>query len=45
MAAAAPTMTGHLEFDAATHTYRLDGQVIPGVTSVLKMSGSSATTR
>jgi hypothetical protein len=39
MAAAAPTMTGHLEFDAATHTYRLDGQVIPNVTSILQSSG------
>lgn len=32
-------MAGHLDFDAATHTYRLDGEVIPGVTSVLKSVG------
>lgn len=25
-----------LTFDAATHTYRLDGKVIPGVTTILK---------
>ncbi len=30
---------GVLEFEAGTHTYRLDGQVIPGVTSVLKATG------
>lgn len=39
MTAPAPTMAGRLDFDAATHTYRLDGQVIPGVTSVLKSVG------
>ena len=28
-----------LEFDSATHTYRLDGVVVPSVTEVLKVSG------
>ncbi len=32
-------MAGHLEFDAATHTYRLDGELIPSVTTVLKSVG------
>ena len=27
------------EFDAVSHTYRLDGEVVPGVTSVLKSVG------
>lgn len=32
-------MAGRLEFDAATHTYRLDGEPIPSVTTVLKSVG------
>jgi hypothetical protein len=39
MATAAPTMAGYLEFDAATHTYRLDGELVPSVTTVLKSVG------
>jgi hypothetical protein len=39
MATPAPTMAGHLEFDAATHTYRLDGELVPSVTTVLKSVG------
>ena len=39
MATALVSRFGVLEFEASTHTYRLDGKVIPGVTSVLKSIG------
>lgn len=30
------TANGLLEFDAASHTYRLDGEILPSVTQILK---------
>lgn len=39
MTAAQPVLRSRLQLEPSTHTYRLDGQVIPGVTSVLKGVG------
>lgn len=39
MASPALQMAARLDFDAISHTYRLDGKVVPGVTSVLKSAG------
>jgi hypothetical protein len=33
------SVTADLEFEASTHTYRVAGQVIPGVTTILKDAG------
>lgn len=38
-APAAARVAPQLEFEASTHTYRVDGVIVPGVTSVLKTAG------
>lgn len=35
------TLTGAIEFDAATHTYRVNGRIVPSVTQIITSAGLS----